>query len=377
MVWTVWVCVNEGFLFVNFNLNIKILFKNKKSERIQIMRIDVRSLLVNDNISDLSKSFNVPIRNGSGVLAIEIPKGLGRGFIHGINFDSGIGIMSYYCKFNQDTSIHFLADAVHPLKFIFCSVGQVGHTFQDGEDFHNIETYQNIIVSNSGHKGHVLHFKANVQTHVSILEILRSKFSQHSNYDFQDLDPGLKELFKDTVSKKPFFYQGHYSIKSADLMDEMISRKYRGFLRVIFLEGKSLEMLVIQISQYQDDQSRGDWPRILRKSDIKKVDHVASRILANLGCNFTVESLAKEAGTNINKLQEGFKHEYNLTVNKYMQNKKLEAAKEMLMTSEKNISEIVTAIGLNNRSYFSKIFKEKYGVNPNYFLKTRKNEIGS
>jgi YesN/AraC family two-component response regulator len=55
-----------------------------------------------------------------------------------------------------------------------------------------------------------------------------------------------------------------------------------------------------------------------------------------------------------------------------MQHKKLEAAKEMLMTTEKNISEIVTAIGLNNRSYFSKIFKEKYGVNPKYFLKARK-----
>ncbi|MCJ7758131.1 MAG: AraC family transcriptional regulator, partial [Gillisia sp.] len=188
------------------------------------MRIDVRSLLVNENISDLSESFNVPIRNGSGVLAIEIPKVLGKGFIHGTNFDSGIGIMSYYCKFNQDISIHFLNDAVHPLKFIFCSEGQVGHTFQDCKDFHNIETYQNIIVSNSGHNGHVLHFKANVLTHVSSLEIIRSKFSQHFNYDFQDLDPGLKELFKDEVSEKPFFYQGHYSIKSADLMDEMISR---------------------------------------------------------------------------------------------------------------------------------------------------------
>lgn len=341
------------------------------------MRIDVRSLLVNEIIQDLSVIFNVPIRDGGRVLAIEIPKALGRGFIRGINFNSGIGIMSYYCKFNQDTSIHFLLDAVHPLKFIFCSEGQVGHTFQDCEDFHTIETYQNIIVSNSGHKGHVLHFKANVQTHVSSLEIIRSKFSQHSNYDFQDLDPGLKELFEDSVSEEPFFYQGHYSIKSADLMEEMLSRKYRGFLRAIFLEGKSLEMLVIQISQYHEYQSGGKWSKILRKSDIKKVDYVASRILANLGCNFSVESLAKEAGTNINKLQEGFKHEYNLTVNKYMQNKKLEAAKELLMTSDKNISEIVTAIGLNNRSYFSKIFKEKYGVNPNYFLRSRKTGPGN
>jgi len=338
------------------------------------MKINVRSLLVNEIIKDLSKSFMVPIRNESGVWSIEIPLFLGRGFIRGINFDSGIGVMYYYCNFNQDLSIHFLIDAVHPLKFIFCSEGQVGHTFQNSETFHKIETYQNIIVSNNGHYGHVLHFKANVLTHLSSLEIIRSKFSLHSNYDFQDMDPGLKELFEDKLSKKPFFYQGHYSIKSADLMNEMISRKHRGFLRAIFLEGKSLEMLVIQMSQYNDDQYGGKLPKILRKSDIEKVDQVASRILANLSCNYTVESLAKDAGTNINKLQEGFKHEYNLTVNKYMQNKKLEAAKEMLMTSEKNISEIVTAIGLNNRSYFSKIFKEKYGVNPNYFLRSRKNE---
>jgi YesN/AraC family two-component response regulator len=56
-----------------------------------------------------------------------------------------------------------------------------------------------------------------------------------------------------------------------------------------------------------------------------------------------------------------------------MQHIKLEAAKEMLKLSEKNISEIVTSIGLNNRSYFSKIFKEKYGVSPKYFLKNKKN----
>jgi AraC-like DNA-binding protein len=341
------------------------------------MKIDVKSLRINEIIKDLSESFNMPMRNASGVVSIEIPCTLGRGFIRGISFDSGIGIMSYYCKFNQDISIQFSAVAVHPLKFIFCSEGKVGHTFQDCEVYHTIETYQNIIVSNNGHNGHVLHFKANVQTHASSLDINRSKFSLHSNYDFKELDPHLKELFEDSVPEKPFFYQGNYSIKAADLMEEMISRKYRGFLRAIFLEGKSLEMLVIQISQYHDDQSGDRLPRILRKSDIEKVDHVVSRILGNLGCNFTVESLAKEAGTNINKLQEGFKHEYKLTVNKYMQNKKLEAAKEMLMTSEKNISEIVTAIGLNNRSYFSKIFKEKYGVNPNYFLRSRNSGVGN
>jgi AraC-like DNA-binding protein len=155
-------------------------------------------------------------------------------------------------------------------------------------------------------------------------------------------------------------------------MNEINTIDFSGFLRSLFLEAKALQMLVIQIAQYEDDEAQGKLPQILRQSDIQKVDYVVKRIQGDLGNNLSVEMLAKEAGTNVNKLQEGFKYVYDLTVNKYMQDIKLKAAKEMLMTSEKNISEIVTAIGLNNRSYFSKIFKEKYGVNPKYFLKTRR-----
>lgn len=72
----------------------------------------------------------------------------------------------------------------------------------------------------------------------------------------------------------------------------------------------------------------------------------------------------------MNKLQESFKYMYDLTVNKYMQQVKLEAAKDLLNSSDYNISQIVNMIGLNNRSYFSKIFKEKYNVSPKYFLKS-------
>lgn len=336
------------------------------------MRIDVKTLPVNEIIQDIARALNAEIQNGGGELWVEIPGKSGEGFIRGSSFDSGIGIITYNCKFYEDVEIHFSLNTVHPLKFIFCSEGSVGHSFQDTDEINTINTFQNIIVSSSGYNGHVLYFKANEATHVSSLEIIRSVFTHRSNYNFQDLDETLKSLFKDEVSKTQFFYQGNYSIKSADLMEEIDTKDFTGFLRSLFLEGKAFEMLVIQIAQYQDDEAEDRLPQILRKSDIEKVDYVVRRIQGDLAGNFTVEALAKEAGTNVNKLQEGFKYVFNLTVNKYIQHKKLEAAKGMLMDSEKNISEIVTAIGLNNRSYFSKIFKEKYGVNPKYFLKARK-----
>tara|TARA_R100001369_G_scaffold29172_4_gene52765 strand:+ start:260356 stop:261375 length:1020 start_codon:yes stop_codon:yes gene_type:complete len=338
------------------------------------MKIAVKTLPVNEIIEDISKHLNAPIFNDGGEYTIKIPSEIGEGSVHASSFDSGIGIISYNCKFYEDVEIHFTLDTVHPLKFIFCSEGKVSHSFQDTEKLNDIEAYQNIIVSSSGYNGHVLYFKANVQTHVSSLEIIRATFSHRSNYNFQDLDDTLKTLFKDEISKNQFFYQGNYSIKAADLMEEMNTKEYTGFLRSLFVEGKSLQMLVIQIAQYQDDEAEDRLPKILRKSDIQKVDYVVKRIAGDLSSNLTVEHLAKEAGTNVNKLQEGFKYVYDLTVNKYIQNIKLEAAKDMLMNSEKNISEIVLAIGLNNRSYFSKIFKEKYGVNPKYFLKSIKND---
>jgi len=336
------------------------------------MKIKVQTLPIEEIIQDISKNLNVSIENGSGENTIHLPKNIGEGFIRGISFDSGIGFISYNCKFYEDVEIHFTLSTVHPLKFIFCSAGSSGHSFQDTEKVNEIQTYQNIIVSSSGYNGHVLYFKANEATHISSLEIIRSVFVHRSNYDFVDLDPTLKDLFRDAVSERQFYHQGNYSIRAADIMNEINTKDFSGFLRSLFLEAKALQMLVIQIAQYEDDEAQGKLPQILRQSDIQKVDYVVKRIQGDLGNNLSVEMLAKEAGTNVNKLQEGFKYVYNLTVNKYMQDIKLKAAKEMLMTSEKNISEIVTAIGLNNRSYFSKIFKEKYGVNPKYFLKTRK-----
>ncbi|MCH4822142.1 AraC family transcriptional regulator [Gramella lutea] len=336
------------------------------------MRIDVKTLPVNEILEDIANTLDADLKFKSGELKVTIPESLGEGYIRGVSFDSGMGIITYNCKFFEDVEIHFSLNTVHPLKFIFCSEGSVEHCFQKDSKIHKIDTYQNIVVSSSGYDGHILYFKKDVSTHVSSLEIIRSVFAHRSNYDFKDLDPKLKQIFKDAVSEKQFFYQGNYSIRAADLMDEINTKDYTGFLRNLFLEGKAFEMLVIQIAQYEDDANGDNLPKILRKSDIEKVDYVAKRIQGDLSTNMSVESLAKEAGTNVNKLQEGFKYVYNLTVNKYMQHVKLEAAKEMLAFSEKNISEIVTAIGLNNRSYFSKIFKEKYGVSPKYFLKSKK-----
>ena len=77
--------------------------------------------------------------------------------------------------------------------------------------------------------------------------------------------------------------------------------------------------------------------------------------------------LALKSGLSQAKLQEGFKLLYARTVTEYIRHIRLEAARDYISTTEMNISQIVYTIGFSSRSYFSKIFKRKYGISPSDF----------
>src|SRR5690606_26865939 len=85
----------------------------------------------------------------------------------------------------------------------------------------------------------------------------------------------------------------------------------------------------------------------------------------------TIPELAHRTGLNVNKLQEGFKMSYNMTVNQYIHEIRLKRAIQLLRESDYNISEIVAKVGLNSKSYFSKIFKDAYGITPTGYRKEK------
>ena len=63
-----------------------------------------------------------------------------------------------------------------------------------------------------------------------------------------------------------------------------------------------------------------------------------------------------------------FKKHLNMTATEYINNKKLFYACELIRNTNMNINEISTYLGYSDVSYFSKIFKKKFGKSPkNYF----------
>ena len=314
--------------------------------------IQVNSLPLKDVIRDIAKVFNISYTENCGEYLLQLPPSVGEGTIRGINFEGGLGLIQYDCLFNEDMEIHFVVNNVHPLKFLYTVNGILHHRFENDEEMHEINQYQNAIVASSKRNGHVLLFKADEKIKVNSLEIEREKFQAKMECDINSLDDELEQLFKDIKASGAFYYNGNYSLSIADILNQMIDFTAENFTRKLFLEGMAYQILTHQILQYQDDKMDEGSRTLLRSSELKQIHQVSSLIENNISQIPTVENLAKEAGLNINKLQEGFKKLYGSTVNNYVQKKRLDAAYNLLTKTDLSISEIVNAIGLSSKSYF-------------------------
>lgn len=347
------------------------------------MNIHINSIPVKAVLNDIATSIGNGKKGGlrenkiadnCSEFFLDIPKAIGEGCISGITFPTGFSLYQYNCSFNRDIKFNFNINKIQPLKFIFCNEGKIYHSFADENDKMNISLYQNIIVAGEKENGHNLYFEAGKRVGLTTLEIDRPKFKKFHAYTDDSLTAQLLRVLNDTASNREFYYQGNYSLNTADLIQGLRTAKYQGFLRFLFLQGASNILLAHQIEQFIDDEQSKGFPQLLRQRDLENVKTAIEIIRADMQTSFSVNDLATQTGTNSNKLQEGFKHLYDTTVNRYIHELRMDVATSLLEHSDLNISEIVSSIGLNSRSYFSKVFKEAYGVSPRYFRTTKEKE---
>lgn len=322
------------------------------------------SIPFKDVLNDLSKEMGTTYSQSCEEYTLIIPETFGKGSIKGINFKEGLGLLFYDCTFYEDLEIRFIVNQIHPLKFLFCEGGGFSHHFEDETKMHKVEVLENIIVASNQTDGHILKFLAGVHTVINSLEIDRKEFIKTMDCEIKSLDTVFEKLFLDINAKKQFYYHGDYSIQMADLFSEINSTKLKDFIRSIFLHGSAYKMLSIQILEYHDSKQSSGKPSLLKKRDQELV-RAAAAIIENDILDFkTVKALGERVGLNATKLQFGFKEIYGFTVNEFVQNRRLDLAKNLIKTTEYSFSEIAYMVGLSSKSYFSKIFRNKYGITP-------------
>ncbi|MBB6271060.1 AraC-like DNA-binding protein [Pedobacter cryoconitis] len=103
----------------------------------------------------------------------------------------------------------------------------------------------------------------------------------------------------------------------------------------------------------------------LHSSDIMAIQNSMETINSNLESQFPgIEALAKRANMSGSKYKRLFTQIYGDSPKKIYVDKKIDLGRELLLTGNYNVSDVVYQLGYSNKSFFSLLFKRRFGVSP-------------
>ena len=104
--------------------------------------------------------------------------------------------------------------------------------------------------------------------------------------------------------------------------------------------------------------------------DAKKVTQIRPAINyidANYDKPIALAEIAKASHLSVSRLAHIFKEQMGITIIDYLTSTRIERAKQLLLATDQNCTEICFQVGYNNQSYFTRTFKELVGMTPRQF----------
>lgn len=96
----------------------------------------------------------------------------------------------------------------------------------------------------------------------------------------------------------------------------------------------------------------------------KRILIIKNTISENLKSPATIEEISAEMNVSASRLRQLFKKETGMSFGEYVRGQRLERARELLETTFMRLQEVSAAVGIDDQSYFNRLFKRKYGLTP-------------
>jgi len=300
---------------------------------------------------------------------------IGKVGMKGIRIDDGLTILD--CKFHpsQDTRFEIDFEKNRSLLFMYSLAGELSHSFHETNVPHQYldEFHPEIVLI---HKKETIEFSFKKKSFYSFF-LIYMKDMKYLKDRYKERDISLKKyrnFFNFLNSNSNNLYIGSTNLKIANYVRELRRKKACDESSYLFFEGITSILLSLKIQQFEKDKEIcfDSQDYTLSQQDYIKVKQLTDYIWENPKESFTVDFLCKQSDLSPGKLQEGFKMMHGRTVADFIRNTRVERAEELISNTDLNISEIVYTIGLTSRSYFAKIFKQKYNCLPKTYQNNKR-----
>lgn len=150
--------------------------------------------------------------------------------------------------------------------------------------------------------------------------------------------------------------------KQQSIINDMHHCVYTGNMKQLFFESKITELFLLQAEQAE--ALNGSRPVKIERHNIDKLHSARQYIQQRMFDPLTLNGIAREAGLNEFMLKKGFKELFGLTVFGYLNELKMNYARQMLLETHCTVYEAAYTMGYNEPYNFSKAFKKHFGYLP-------------
>lgn len=105
--------------------------------------------------------------------------------------------------------------------------------------------------------------------------------------------------------------------------------------------------------------------KLYSKPIIQCIDYIYD----NLHNKISLDDLAEVSGFSSSYISKLFHSEVNITIAQYIQNKRIDAAKNLLIFTEYTTTDIANYLRFSSESYFINVFRKNVGLTPKKFRK--------
>jgi AraC-like DNA-binding protein len=301
----------------------------------------------------------------------EWPEDLGFGYMGTIQLRPGLFLRIGRYKVMKGLSISFDPFNSH-INILFHVKGSVFYEFHSREK-------RNDFLFDSGHffisylpgwNGKALY---NPETSVEVVGICLSPelFETLSGHSFNQMPGCFKAIMENKKKQNAYHHNSSFKNEFAFLLKEILYCPYKGWMKRIFLEGKTLELFAMAMFHlFSSDEKRKAQKQIRSASgEMEKMYEVKKTIEDNFRNPPGLAALSRQVGISHPKLNFCFKAIYGKTVFEYLREIRLKNARLLLDEGKMSITEISYETGFSNPSHFSRSFKSCYGYNPGDYLR--------
>lgn len=141
----------------------------------------------------------------------------------------------------------------------------------------------------------------------------------------------------------------------------------KGEFYELIIKSKLYELFYIFFSECFE---KIDYDTTLKNNTTKNIKAILDYISENYMNSITIEELAASVNLSKHYFMRFFKKYMGTTCIEYINDYRLNIATNLLLTTNAQITEIATSIGITNLSYFNRIFKKKYNMTPKEYRRS-------